>query len=81
VVAARGELGLGVEDAVEGGLHVARREAEAVVELHVLAELDLPRGVVHVAPRGGQAGADLTRLQIARGEMVEHVVAEDDALA
>ena len=58
-----------------------RGEGRAVVELHALPELDLPGRVVHVLPRHREARAHLAGLQVARGQVVEDVVAEDDALA
>ena len=81
VVATGGELVLGVQHAVEGGLHVLGPERCAVVELHTLPELDLPGRVVHVLPRHREARAHLAGLEVARGEVIEDVVAEDDALA
>jgi hypothetical protein len=72
---------LGVQHAVEGGLDVARGERCAVVELHALAELDLPGRIVEAPPRHREARAHLTGLEVARREMVEDVVAENDALA
>src|SRR5438552_2854076 len=81
VVAARGQLLLGVEDPVERGLDVARGEWHPVVELHARTQLDFPRGVVEGPPRGGETRTDLARLEIARRQVVEHVVAEDDGLA
>ena len=50
VVAARGELVLRIQHAVEGGLDVPRGEGCAVMELHALAELDVPGRVIHVLP-------------------------------
>ena len=81
VVAARGHLLGGVEHAVEGGLDVLGGEGGAVVELHALAQLHFPGGVVDVPPRGGEVRPHPPRLEIARGQMVEGVVAEDDRLA
>src|SRR5262249_59166428 len=51
-----------------------------VVELHVRAELDLPGRVVEGLPRDGEVGAHLPGLEVADGEVVEDVVAEDDRL-
>src|SRR5439155_6536049 len=81
VAAARRQLLLGVEDAVERRLDVPRGEGSAVVEPHAWAQLDLPGGVVEVLPRGGETRADLARLEIARRKVVEDVIAEDDGLA
>ena len=81
VVAAGGELVLGVQHAVEGGLDVLCAERRAVVELHALAELDLPGRVVEALPRHREARAHLACFEISRGQVVEDVVAEDDALA
>ena len=81
VVAAERHLPLGIEDALERRLDVARGEGAPVVELDARAELHLPGGVVHRPPRGGEARADLPGLGVAGGQVVEDVVAEDDALA
>src|SRR6185295_3275571 len=40
-----------------------------------------PGGVVDVAPRGGEIRPHPPGLEVARGQMVEGVVAEDDRLA
>ncbi|MBI2156307.1 MAG: NAD-dependent epimerase/dehydratase family protein, partial [Candidatus Rokubacteria bacterium] len=52
-----------------------------VVEPDALAELDLPRGVVERLPGRGEVRGHAARLEIADGEVVEDVVAEDDRLA
>src|SRR6266545_3141969 len=78
VVAAGDHLLLGVEHPVEGGLDVAGGEGGAVVELDALAELDLPGRVFERFPGQGQARPHLARLGVARGQVIEDVVAEDD---
>src|SRR4029077_9120302 len=56
-------------------------EGGAVVELHVRAELHLPGRVVQALPGQRETRAYLAGLEIARGQVVEDVVTEDDALA
>jgi hypothetical protein len=81
VVAAGDHLLGGVEHALEGRLDVLGGEGRAVVELDTLAQFDLPRRVVDGLPRDGEVGADLARLEIAHGQVVVDLVAEDDGLA
>ena len=81
VIAAGGHFLGGVEHAVEGGFDIARGERRAVVELHALAELDLPRGVVDVRPGGGQVRDHATGLDVPHREVIVDVVAEDDRFA
>ena len=80
VVASGGELVLGVQHPLEGRLDVLGPEGRAVVEPDARAQLDLPRRVVEGLPRGGQVRAHPARLDVARGQVVEDVVAEDDGL-
>ena len=47
---------LDVRGALEGEHDVVRRERRAVMELHALAQRELPGGVVESLPRGGQPG-------------------------
>src|SRR6266496_4893086 len=49
--------------------------------LPIWAQLDLPRGVVEVLPRQRQVRADLARLEVAYGQVIENLVTEDDRLA
>jgi hypothetical protein len=70
-----------VEHAVEGGLDVPGRERRAIVKLDARTELHLPGGLVDRLPRGGQARADGPGLEVARGQVVEHLIAEDDGFA
>ena len=81
VVAAGGELVLRVQHPVEGRLDVLRPERRAVVKLHALAQLHFPRAVVDVLPRHREARPHLAGLEVAGGEVIEDVVAHDDALA
>jgi len=81
VVASRGHLLGRIEHALERGLDVARGEGAAIVELHALAQLDLPGGVVQRFPRQGEIRHHPARLEIAHGQVIEDVVAEDDRLA
>ena len=69
-----------IEVALDRRLDVLGGERRAVVELHARPQRELPRGVVHALPGGGQA-----RLQLERGvpagervvEVVEVVDGED----
>jgi hypothetical protein len=81
VIASGHQLVLGIEHAVEGGLDVPGGERATVVELDPLPQFHLPGGVVQGLPRERQAGPHLAGLDVARREVVEDVVAEDERLA
>ena len=66
-------LGVGIDDAVEGVLHRLGVERRAVVEGHIVAQLEgvFRRIVVH-RPLGGQAGHKDARLTLP-DQRIRHV--------
>src|SRR5262249_61105806 len=62
---------LGVQNALDAELDRARVEGLAVVELDVVPELELPRGVVEEAPGLREVALELERLDVSPEERVE----------